>query len=207
MNEAIITSTKIPRRLRVTKILSYLFLISTIFNRFIRNILNIISYFASSDSAIKIACNTDYGRFYIDGPLGYIRLPFNYLAITASDFPIENAKLFAVSLALLFMIAIDLPILFMLIQACRLLREITSSYTPFTEKTTKLIRSVGIIMLLRGFLGILILQMGINLINFHRIGCDNPFDVTWILIGLFVLILADVFYKGCLLQQDADETL
>lgn len=205
MNEAIITSTKIPRRLRVTKILLYLLLIFIIW-KISAEIASAGYYMMSPESSVKVI-NTDYGTFHIEGYGGYINISFDDLAVRAEDLPVANTQLFAASLLLLLVITHELPMLLILIQASRLLREITTSYTPFTEKTTKLIRSIGIIMLLKGFLGKLILQMGINLINFHHRWCDNPFDFTWILIGLFVLILADVFYKGCLLQQDADETL
>ena len=205
MNEAISPSPKVSKRLIATKIFSYFFLITTIFHAF-TGIGNILFYLTSSESAIKIA-TTDFGRLYVDGYFGYIRMPLESLSITTADFPIENPKLFAVSLTLLIFITSKLPILFIVIQACRLLREITSSYTPFTEKTTRLIRSVGTIMLLKRLLGTFILQMGINLINFHRRWFNNPFDFTWIVIGLFVLVLADVFSKGYVLQQESDETL
>lgn len=205
MNETISTSPKVSKRLNATKIFSYFFLITTIFHAF-TGIGNILFYLTSSKSAIEIV-TTDFGRFYVDGYFGYIRMPLESLAITTADFPIENPKLFAVSLTLLIFITSKLPILFIVIQACRLLREITSSYTPFTEKTTRLIRSVGIIMLLKGLLGTFILQTGINLINFHRWWVNNPFDSNWVVIGLFVLVLADVFSKGYVLQHESDETL
>lgn len=205
MNEEVITSPKIPRRFRITKIFLYIVLIAA-FCKTLRGITGTVYCIVSPKSSFHVTL-TDSGRCYMKHGLGFDRVPLEYLALSEDDFPIENERLFIGSFQLLITLTDFLPVFLILIQACRLLKAISSSYTPFTEKTTKLIHSIGMIMLLKGALGKLILQVLMTRINFHRLGFVNPYDLNWIVTGLLVLILSDVFYKGCLLQQDADETL
>lgn len=205
MNEEMITSPKIPRRFKITKFFLYIVLIVA-FCKTLRGITGTVYCIVSPEASSHVTL-TNSGRCYMEDGLGFNQVPLEYLAMTEDDFPIENERLFIGSFYLLITLTDSLPVLLILIQACRLLKEISSCYTPFTEKTTKLIHSAGMIMLLKGALGKLILQVLMTRINFHRLGFVNPYDLNWIVTGLLVLVLSDVFYKGCLLQQDADETL
>ena len=112
MNEEVITSPKIPRRFRITKIFLYIVLIAA-FCKTLRGITGTVYCIVSPESSFHVTL-TDSGRCYMKHGLGFDRVPLEFV---------------------------------------------------------------------------------------------NPYDLNWIVTGLLVLILSDVFYKGCLLQQDADETL
>lgn len=62
-------------------------------------------------------------------------------------------------------------------------------------------------MLLMGLLGRLIFQASMNIINFRALNFENPWEFHWILSGVITILLADIFERGCRLQQEVDETL
>lgn len=205
MNETLIQPITTPRRLKITKFFFNILLIFLVCET-LAVIGNTMGFIATPESSIQII-DKEHRYFRLEGKLGHTSPSYDHVAMVNADLPVENPKLFAVSFNLLLLITEVLPKLFVMLLARRLLKEITASYTPFTDKTPKLIRSAGMILLLKGALGKLILQVGLNFINFRRLSFVNPYEINWILIGLFILLLADVFAKGCALQQEFDETL
>ena len=89
----------------------------------------------------------------------------------------------------------------------RLLMRIRDGHSPFLPGTDGCIRAAGWVLLGKGIFGTLLWQVSVSLIAFQRLYFCNPFDLGEIFAGILLLFLADIFRKGCLLQQESDETL
>ena len=89
----------------------------------------------------------------------------------------------------------------------RLLMRIRDGHSPFLPVTDGCIRAAGWVLLGKGIFGTLLWQVSVSLIAFQRLYFCNPFDLGEIFAGILLLFLADIFRKGCLLQQESDETL
>lgn len=189
------------RHLHTTKIFFNLVLIVYLVQT-IELLVNFIYFAAIPASSIHIVI-TD-SKYSFNGLLGYMGLGFDTIY---SNLPVENAQLFALSACILLFITEILPFILILYFGRKILKVITRSYTPFTAETANLIRRIGVILILKGALATLILQSGMNLINFKRVMFNNPLELSWLLAGTMTLMLADIFEKGCSLQQEVDETL
>ena len=105
-------------------------------------------------------------------------------------------------------LAMDMPVLLLLLYGRRALRRIERERSPFLPETAKDIRRIGQILLLIGFLQKGIFQVGVAEIGFHTYYVDNPFfNGSWICVGFLVLLIGNVFETGCELQAEADQTL
>lgn len=136
--------------------------------------------------------------------LGHANLSAEYLP---TDYAAVNGKLFAVTYLLLGIIADKLPRFFILIIAGRMLERIGKSYSPFIPEVADDIRWVGRITICVGLFRKLILQTGISILVYRQVYFNNPIDFMWVLVGLIILLVGDIFRRGCILQKDADETL
>ena len=89
----------------------------------------------------------------------------------------------------------------------KVLKVISRSHSPFLPEAAKLIKKMGGVMIFLGIGTLLIVQVGMNLINFHRLQFENPWEFSWLLAGVITLLLADIFARGCALQEEVDETI
>lgn len=201
MNERNITSAPPLWHLNLARVLFYI-LFAVIVIEAIVTAADIF-YFASQPvSAIQVSASDS--RYSFLGLFGYYRLTFDYLAISEG---ITNGKLFAMSVAAAFLLFRSFPLLLIMNFGRKLMKTLKSSYTPFTAETTSCIKIIGIIMICMGSLSRFLFQVSINIVNLHRINLVNPYDPSWILAGIFTFLLADIFARGCYLQQESDETL
>lgn len=87
------------------------------------------------------------------------------------------------------------------------MRTIQNSHSPFVPAIVRNTKRVGIALILLGVLGELVLQGGMSLAAYHVLSVTNPFEFAWIFSGIIVLLVSDIFDRGCELQQFSDETL
>lgn len=201
MNERNITSAPPLWHLNRARVLFYIAL-AVIVIKTLGTIADIF-YFASQPvSAIQVSASDS--RYSFPGLFGYYRLPFDYLAIYEG---IINGKLFAMSVAVALLLFNSFPLLLIMNLGRKLIKNLKYSYTPFTAETTSYIKKIGIIMICMGSLSRFLFQVSINVVNLHRINFVNPYDLSWILAGIFTFLLSDIFARGCYLQQESDETL
>lgn len=140
------------------------------------------------------------------------------LDMTTRDFGMEagqtltpvNAKVYALTLlSLLFLLQI-VPIFLSLLFGHQLLSNIYRSYTPFTSTAVRLLKRIGAAMILLGLVSRLLQQSLMCFIAFHSgFGFNFPqsFSFAWLLQGVIILALAEVFNRGRRLQTESDETL
>lgn len=119
-----------------------------------------------------------------------------------------SGKSLVLAVSVMGSLAMDLPVLVLLLYGRRALRRIARERSPFLPETAKDIRRIGQILLLIGFLQKGIFQAGVAEIGFHTYYVDNPFfNGSWICVGFLVLLIGNVFETGCELQAEADQTL
>lgn len=135
---------------------------------------------------------------------GYANLSAEYLP---ADYTVPDGKLFAVTYLLLDLITDQLPRLLILWLAGKMLNQIGKSHSPFIPEAADYVKWIGRIIMLMGLFRNLLMQAGISVIVYHQISLRNPIDFSWILVGLIVLLVGDIFKRGCVLQKDADEML
>lgn len=135
---------------------------------------------------------------------GIVRCGMQYLPMYGE---IVSNKAFCEAFLGLSILVRDIPYLVLLAYLVKLLKTIRSSHSPFVAKTTKYARRAGILMVLMGFLQKLVMQTGMAAIAYHTFYMNNPFVPQWILAGVIVLLMSDIFERGCELQQFSDETL
>ena len=170
--------------------------------RTLASVVNIIYFASQPASAIQVSANES--RYIFPGLFGYYRIPLDYLAVYDG---ITNGKLFALSITIAGFLFKDIPLLVIINLGRILFKNLKGSYTPFTAGTTSCIKKIGIIMICMGSLSKLLIQVSVNVVNLHRFNCVNPYEPSWILAGIFTFLLADIFARGCYLQQESDETL
>lgn len=190
-----------PKHLSTTKFFFFLILLIISIQTFA--LLANMIYFSTIPASSLNVISTDF-VYHLDGYIGTMNLSYDKIC---ANLPVENPRLFALSACILIFITEFLPMILILILGQKLLKTMTQAYTPFTVTTTQLIIKIGIILILKGSLACLIIQAGMNIINFHRFELKNPIELNWLLAGVITLMLADIFEKGCALQQEVDETL
>lgn len=150
---------------------------------------------------------TDTGSAYrytlfhtgIYSQLGYDSFPH--------DLPLEDPKLFCVALPLLTLVSEVLPMLALMECGRRLLRLLGKAPSPFVPEAAVWIRRMGCVLILMGLFGKLVLQAGMGAVAYHAFYAQNPVQFPPILAGCVLLLLSDIFRRGCQLQRDSDETL
>lgn len=148
--------------------------------------------------------NTGYGyEFPIIGGM-YARCGMQYLPQYGE---IISNKAFCEAFLGLSILVRDIPYLILLAYLVKLLKTIRSSHSPFVEKTAKYTRRAGLLMIIMGCFQKLVMQTGMAAIAFHTLYINNPFVPQWILAGVIILLMSDIFDRGCELQQFSDETL
>lgn len=137
---------------------------------------------------------------------GYAQLRRETMPLT-TDVSDINGKVFAVTFLLLCLIAYDLPLLFIAWKGCQILYTMEHSWSPFVPEIAEHICWIGRISLFIGLCHKLIIQIVMSAVIDHRISFHNPYELAWILAGVILLLVSDIFKKGCILQKEVDETL
>lgn len=137
---------------------------------------------------------------------GYAQLTRDYLPIMTDASEI-NGKVFAVAYLALCLIAYDLPLLFIAWKGYQILHTMERSWSPFVPEIAEHICWIGRISLFIGLFKKIIIKGGMSAIIDHKLFSGDIFDTAWILAGLILLLVSDIFKKGCSLQKEVDETL
>ena len=147
--------------------------------------------------------NTGFS-YRFDLPIGFGEINFNNLYLGKE---INNSSLFIFSSILAGIITSRIPMILILVYGIKIVRAFTTFETPFSPKIPIYIRNIGNIFIVIGFLGKLVMQLLINLITFNKVYFNNPIDIKFLIIGVIVILLSDIFKRGVILQQNDDETL
>jgi len=89
--------------------------------------------------------------------------------------------------------------------AARLFDEIRKSYTPFSEKNTKSLKSIALTTSMMGCALLLFDFISGIVMDFDIV--FRAFSIVYLLMGIIFGLFARVFYYGRLLQRETDETL
>ncbi len=192
------------RHFTLTRILYYLYMIATVYN-VLEGLAGLISVLSRPAAETPIMDSGTHLWFYIIEGI-FIRFPKEYLPFV-TDAAAVNGKVFAASFLLLNFISYELPMLFILWKGYRILRVMKRSYSPFVPEIAGHICWIGRTALFIGFFKKMIQQGGMSLIFVHDFWFENPTEVSWVLAGLILLLVSDIFKRGCALQQEVDETL
>lgn len=143
--------------------------------------------------------------------IGYAQLRRETMPF-AADVSEINGKLFAITFIILSILVYNLPLCFIAWKSYRILHTMNHSWSPFVPEIAEHIRWIGRISIVRGLLSRLIMQVGMSLVIEHRFyfeaeGDITVFEMPWILAGVVILLVSDIFKKGCVLQKEVDETL
>lgn len=186
-----------------TMILFYMYIVG-IAERLLMSLANLI-FICIRPAAQTAVISTESGlRFYFLS--GYAQLRRETVPII-TDASAINGKIFAVTFLVLDLIAHQLPLILIAWKGCQILHIMKHSHSPFVPEVAEHICWIGRISLFTGLFGKFIIQAGMSAMIDHRFWFENPFELPWILAGLILLLVSDIFKKGCILQKEADETL
>jgi hypothetical protein len=183
-------------RLLVTGALLFMIL------RFVLMLINVVGLCALPESEIELV-DTGYS-YRFEMALGYGQYRYDELM---TGMELVSNKAFCIAFTLLSYLTKDLPFLIILLCLRRMLNGIRNSHSPFVPQSVIDTQLIGRLLLLTGFFGTGILQMGIGLLAFHRPYLMNPLEFSLIFAGVVVLLAGDILKQGCELQEFSDETL
>lgn len=201
MNENTATAAYKPQHLEITRFLFYIVFIGIALQA-VWLLVHSFYFGILPDASINLV-NTG-NSYFAQGLLGTMDISFKELCFNSN---VTNSKLFLISFCIVEFLVHSLPLLFIMLTGRRLLTSLSHSHSPFTAETTACIKRIGLIMLFMGLLSKLIFQASMNIINLHNLNFENPWEFHWILSGVITILLADIFERGCHLQQEVDETL
>lgn len=145
-------------------------------------------------------------EFQIYVLLGDIPLGFDKEILPFADIADVDQR-FAMTYLALNLAVCGLPLLFIAWKGYRILHIMESSWSPFVPEIAAHICWIGRAALFIGLFSKFIIQAGMSAVIYHMFYFCNPFEMPWILAGLILLLVSDIFRKGCILQKEADETL
>lgn len=99
------------------------------------------------------------------------------------------------------------PYLLIVCFLMQILRSIAKAHTPFLPKAADSIRYMGYCFLAMGLLGKLVYQVAVSTAVFGELFFENPIQWKEVFFAVLLLLLADIYKRGCALQQESDETL
>lgn len=169
----------------------------------ILTVINIIAVAVVSES--KLAVTFANGEWRYDNALiGMGRISQDMLHPYADAY---SARTFIMTHNVIGLLTHELPIFIILLLAWKILKQVTEDYTPFNETISKRLHMIGTIIILMGVFSRLIMQLGMSTIVLNRVYVMNPLQIGYVLIGLLVYILADIFSYGSWLQKEQDELI
>lgn len=196
-------SKRRDRHFTWTLILCGMYLVGTV-GKALFNLVDLIAICIRSAAETVVIKTTEGLRF--DLLSGYAQLRRETMPLT-TDVSDINGKVFAVTFLLLCLIAYNLPLLFIAWKGCQILYTMEHSWSPFVPEIAEHICWIGRTSLFIGLFHKLIIQIGMSAVIDHRISFNNPTELAWILAGVILLLVSDIFKKGCILQKEVDETL
>lgn len=171
--------------------------------RMIAGVVNIVYAGLQPDVAI-----TEKGGYWVfDLLVGISRIGPDYLP--AGTQIIDN-RVLTIGFLLTAMAVDFTPMFFVLNYIRNILRTIDTSHSPFVPEVVSNIRKAGRTLILIGVFSKLILKIMVQLLACHSLysfGIPDDLQLSWIFAGVIVLLVSDIFRRGCELQQFSDETL
>ena len=165
----------------------------------------VIIYFGIHPGEIRVL---DTGSaFQVTAPWGGV-IRMSYL-----EFPGRFCQTLPDGVTFLFVVTLTgiltrtVPYLLIVCFLMRILRSIAKAHTPFLPKAANSIRYIGYCFLVMGLLGKLIYQSVISVAVFGELFFENPIQWKEVFFAVLLLLLADIYKRGCALQQESDETL
>ena len=165
----------------------------------------VIIYFGIHPGEIRVL---DTGSaFQVTAPWGGV-IRMSYL-----EFPRRFYQTLPDGVTFLFVVTLTgiltrtVPYLLIVCFLMRILRSIAKAHTPFLPKAANSIRYIGYCFLVMGLLRKLIYQSVISVAVFGELFFENPIQWKEVFFAVLLLLLADIYKRGCALQQESDETL
>lgn len=165
----------------------------------------VIIYFGIHPEEIQVV---DTGSaFQVRAPWGGV-MRMSYLEFPGWFYQeLPDGRTFLFTFVLAAILTRTLPYLLIVCFLMRILRSIAKAHTPFLPKAVDSILYMGYCFLAMGLLGKLIYQSVISTVVFGELFFDNPIQWKEVFFSVLLLLLADIYKRGCVLQQESDETL
>lgn len=171
--------------------------------RIIMAIVNVIYAGVQPD----ITITTGGGYYEFDLPLGICRMGQEYLPAGTQ---IPDNKTVCIGFLLSAVVFDFVPMLFVLNLIRKILRTFDKSHSPFVPETVVYVKKAGKILILIGVFSELAMKSIVWFLVFHNLSpfaLPGDMQTPWIFAGVIVLLVSDIFRRGCELQQFSDETL
>ncbi|HIW20420.1 MAG TPA: DUF2975 domain-containing protein [Candidatus Dorea intestinavium] len=195
-----------PNYLGIAKFL-FLLITIAIMAATIIQFINLVWAIITPYSSMSIV-NTGYS-YKMDELAGHLNLSFSFLGII-DDPLISNARVFSISFGITYLLLRSFPQIIMLLIGYKTIKNLTKTYTPFTKKVIKLLRSLAWVMIGFGLFSQLIMQIIVTLINFHTMpNTDLVAMIEWgyVMSGVLILVISETYQKGYDLQEEVDTLL
>ncbi len=118
-----------------------------------------------------------------------------------------NPKVFETAWIAVQLFAGQIPYLIFFGAIRRMLREIGAGHSPLNPGAVRYIRTAGAALVFLSVCEGLIEQLVMGAVIYGRAVISNPFSILGLFGGLLILLFAGIYRRGCLLQQEADETI
>lgn len=165
----------------------------------------VVIYFGMHPEEIQVA---DTGSaFQVTAPWGGV-MRMDYLEFPGRFYQeLPDGFAFVLGFGLTATLTRTVPYLLIICFLMRILRSIAKAHTPFLPEAVDSIRYMGYCFLVMGLLGKLVYQAAVSLTVFGEMFFDNPVQWKEVFFAVLLLLLADIYKRGCALQQESDETL
>ena len=165
----------------------------------------VIIYFGIHPGEIRVL---DTGSaFQVTAPWGGV-IRMSYLEFPGRFYQtLPDGGIFLFVVTLTGILTRTVPYLLIVCFLMRILRSIAKAHTPFLPKAADSIRYMGYCFLAMGLLGKLVYQVAVSTAVFGELFFENPIQWKEVFFAVLLLLLADIYKRGCALQQESDETL
>lgn len=142
-----------------------------------------------------------------------VKLLSGYIKMSYLEFPAKilinppEGKTLAITYIALTVITSYIPYSLIFIWLIMILGKVRGAETPFLIDIVPKIKNIGFTFLYIGVFSKLIYQIAISKIVFDKVFFNISIIWPETFFGLLLLLLCDIFIKGCELQQQVDETL
>lgn len=144
----------------------------------------------------------------INLPVGYVRLSAAYLP--EGNMEIMNEKVLCLGVFIISIITKVIPMLLIMNYIRKMLKTISGSHSPFVKDVVEYIQKAGKLLVIVGVFSRSLLKVSVQLLACRQVdslSLPGDLQVEWILAGVLVLLLGDIFRRGCELQKFSDETI
>lgn len=168
----------------------------------VMTLVNVVYLGLQPSSAIKII-DTGYS-YRFDLVIGYAQCTYENLPVNVD---MTGPKIFSVTFLIMVTLVKDIPYLIALNYARKILNTMKRAHSPFVPELADYMGKIGEILILLGLFSKLVLQVLMGAIAYHTLNFVNPTQFSWVFSGIVVLLISDIFRRGCELQEFSDETL